>query len=439
MATVHPGTASLASASSTGLLQDPAQTVTCPFCKTRLSYQSVPDSSVQQFPCPSCAENLIVLNPEARPTDEAIVDFRAVDPTGSLDMSRRLAGIAVAILASLLNYALLLGVTYWMFAQIKGTHDPYNIDELILSPYILRSNGWTPLHLAAARGDLPAATVLLAETDAIDRRNGSGRTALHEASKRGHTEVAALLLQHGANPNAKGKQGYTPLLAAAERGHADTIAMLLSRDADLRATCACGDSALHRTVRQGHVAAAQTLLEHGIPVNQKTHGQTALEIALLNQDDELVQLLRAHGGKEFSQAKRHREKGIALQKLGRIDQALFAYAEALNLDPDDPVVYYGRGTALMQKQAAEEALIAFQTAIGLDPTFLDAYGAATQVFAHRQQWDQALALWDRYLAYEPQNGRALFERSVIKRAKGDTQGFLHDIQRACAFGHRPAC
>jgi tetratricopeptide (TPR) repeat protein len=215
--------------------------------------------------------------------------------------------------------------------------------------------------------------------------------------------------------------------------------MLLSHGADLRAACSSGDSALHRTVRQGHVAVVQTLLEHGIPVNQKTHGQTALEIALLDQNDDLVQLLRAHGGKEFSQARAKREKGMSLQTLGRIDQALFAYAEAINLDPDDPIAYYDRGTALILKQASDEALIAFQAAISLDPTFLDAYGAATQVFAQRHQWDQALALWDRYLAHQPQNGRAHFERSIIKRAKGDTQGFQHDIQRACAFGHQAAC
>ncbi|MBI4001439.1 MAG: ankyrin repeat domain-containing protein [Nitrospira defluvii] len=439
MATVHPGTASPAPASSTGALPDHAQTVTCPFCKTAASCPLVPDSALQQFPCPSCAENLIVLNPEARPTDEDMVAPHSDDTTGSPDMSRRMAGIAVAVLACLLNYALLSGVAYWMFNQIKATHDPYNIDELMLSPLILRSNGWTALHLAAARGDVATTTVLLAETDPIDRRNGSGRTALYEASKRGQTPVVALLLQHGANPNAKTKQGYTPLLAAAERGHADTIAVLLSNRADLRATCTCGDSALHRAVRQGHLAAAQALLEHGIPVNQKTHGQTALEIAQLDEDDDLIHLLRTHGGKEFSQAKAHREKGMAFQKLGQIDKALFAYAETLNLDPDDPIAYYDRGTALIQKEALDEALIAFHAAIDLDPTFLDAYGAATQIHMQRHQWDQALALWDRYLVRQPQNGRAHFERSIIRRAKGDTQGFMHDLQQACASGHQPAC
>ena len=357
----------------------------------------------------------------------------------AIDLSRRLTGIVVAVLACLLNYALLSGMAYWMFGQIKTTHDPYDIDALLLSPFILTSNGWTPLHLASARGDLAAATSLLAEGGTVDRRNGNGRTALYEASKRGHTPVVTLLLQYGANPNTRTKQGDTPLLAAAEQGHAETITALLSGGADLRATCTCGDSALHLAARLGHRAAAQTLLEHGISANQKSLGETALEIAQHNEDRELIELLRARGGKEFSQAKAHRAQGIAFQKKGQIDKALFAYAEALNLDPDDPEAYYDRGTALLQKDAPDEALIAFHAAIRLNPTYIDAYRAATSVHTMRHQWDQALTLWDRLLAQQPRNGRAHYERSIVKRAQGDSSGFLQGLQQACSLGYQAAC
>jgi predicted RNA-binding Zn-ribbon protein involved in translation (DUF1610 family) len=441
MATVPPGTAAPASASWTGSRPDHAQGVTCPFCKTVISCPVASGDALQQFPCPTCGENLIVLNPEVRPADGVTV---AVAPhvdstTGTTDLSCRAAGIAAAVLACLLNYALLSGVAYWMFTQIKATHDPYDIDELMLSSVILRSNGWTPLHLSAARGDAATTTWLLTQANGMDRRNGSGRTALHEASKRGHTPVVALLLQHGADPNTKATHGSTPLLSAAERGHADTIALLLSHGAHLGAIYDSGDSALHGAVRQGHLDAAQILLDRGIPVNQKTRGQTALEIAQLVEHDDLAQLLRAYGGKEFSQARRHRDEGMAFQRSGQIDKALFAYAEALNVDPDDSWAYYNRGTALTQKGSLDEALIAFDAAIRLDPTFFDAYRVASHVQAQRQQWDRALDLWDGYVAHQAKNGRAYFERSFIRRSKGDTQGFMQDLQQACALGHQPAC
>ena len=345
----------------------------------------------------------------------------------------------MAVLACVLNYVLLSGMTYWMLGQIKTTHDPYDIDGLVLSPFILKANGWTPLHFAAARGDLSAAASLLADGQVVDQRNGQGRTALLEAAKRGHTALVPLLVQHGANPNAKGKQGYTPLLVAAEQGHADTIETLLINGADIRATSISGDSALHRAVRRGHLAAAQRLLEGGIPVNQKSHGDTPLEIAQHDEDQELVALLREHGGREFSEAKARRAQGIAFQKNGQIDNALFAYAEALNLDPDDYESYYGRGTALLHKDSPDEALIAFHATIRMNPTYINAYSAAASVYTMRGQWDQALNLWDQFLIHQPQHGRAYFERAIVKRGKGDSAGFLQGLQQACTLGHQAAC
>ena len=436
MTTVLPGAALAASPAL--IPSDLTQTVICPFCQAITSYAPVAGHPLHQFPCPSCRANLLVLNPAGPATDEDR-STRSWDGDLPIDLSRRLAGLAVAVLACALNYVLVVGMAYWMLGQMKTTHDPYDIDTLVLSPFILKANGWSSLHLAAARGDRSEAAVLLAEGHAVDQRNGHGRTALFEAAKRGHTDVVTLLLQHGANPNAKGTQGFTPLVTAAEQGHADTIEVLLANGADIRATCTCGDSALHRAVRRGHLAAAQTLLEGGIPVNQKSHGETPLEIALHDGDPELIALLRAHSGREFSDAKAKRAEGIAFQKHGQIDKALFAYADALNLDPDDDEAYYGRGTALLQKDAPDEALIAFHAAIRLNPTHFNAYSAAASVHTARGQWGQALTLWDQFLTHQPQHGRAYFERAIVKRGQGDSAGFLHGLQQACALGHQAAC
>ncbi|MDR4473234.1 MAG: ankyrin repeat domain-containing protein [Nitrospira sp.] len=111
----------------------------------------------------------------------------------------------MATLACLLNYVLLSTLGFWMFGQITIIHDPYDVDALVLSPVIVKANGWTPLHLAAARGDLPLAASLLDDGAPVDQPNGNRRTALYEASKRGRTAVVTLLLNRGANPNARGK------------------------------------------------------------------------------------------------------------------------------------------------------------------------------------------------------------------------------------------
>ncbi len=233
-------------------------------------------------------------------------------------------------------------------------------------------------------------------------------------------------------------EDHTPLLAAAEQGHADTIAMLLTNRADLRAAGLNGDSALHLAVRQGHLPVARMLLERGIPVKQKTHGQTALEIAQRDENQDLMQLLHARGGKDFSQARTHRDQGWHSRNCGRLTGRCLLTLKRSTWILMTPKPVTTAAWLSSQKDSVDEAFIAFDAAMEFNPTFFDAYGAATRVHVQRHRWDKALALWDRLLARQPQNGLAHFERSIVRRAKRDTKGFMDDLQQACAFGHQAA-
>lgn len=442
MATVLPGSAS--AALSPEHASDLLQSVECPFCHASTPYGLEGDGNCVQIPCGTCGNNLILL-PQ---NDDQAVDKPLAPPSSEpaepaisseIPFAQRRLGILVAFLAGLLNYLMLASLAGAVFTQAQQTHDPYDVDEALLSPFILRSNGWTSLHLAAARGDLDTASALLAEGVEIDALNNRGRTPLYEASKRGQAEVVALLLQHGADPNIRGVQGFTPLLAAAEFGHAPVIGLLAAKGANVSALCDCGDSALHRAVHHGNLQAAQVLLDLGINVNRKSHGQTALELAEEREDQELIELLRRYGGREFKAAKAHLTRGLTLQKKGLYDAALLAYAEALALDPDYSDAYFNRGMALMGKGSHDEAVIAFRTVMELDPYRIDAYGHTAWIHGQRKQWDQGLALWDRYLALQPTDGRGYYERSFFKRAGGNPKGFMDDLQRACTLGYHKAC
>ncbi|SIO62125.1 Ankyrin repeat [Singulisphaera sp. GP187] len=76
------------------------------------------------------------------------------------------------------------------------------------------TNGWTPLHLAAVRGHVDKARLLLEAGARVNQRieiDGC-ETPLMEAAAMGHPAVVGLLLEYGADPRLRDSvHNYTPL------------------------------------------------------------------------------------------------------------------------------------------------------------------------------------------------------------------------------------
>jgi uncharacterized protein len=66
-------------------------------------------------------------------------------------------------------------------------------------------NGWTPLHMAAARGYLEKAHLLIDAGARVNERKviDAGETPLMEAAHQGHPAMVRLLLDHGADPSMR--------------------------------------------------------------------------------------------------------------------------------------------------------------------------------------------------------------------------------------------
>jgi|SRR5659263_64076 len=60
-------------------------------------------------------------------------------------------------------------------------------------------------------------------------------------------------------------------------------------------------------------------------------------------------------------------KGLALARLGKIDEALACYAKALEITPNDHVFLINKGNLLYKKENPEDAFKAFQLAYELNP------------------------------------------------------------------------
>lgn len=87
----------------------------------------------------------------------------------------------------------------------------------------------TPLHMAAARGDVPMIAGLLAiGAVAVGMKDSSGGTALFVAAESGFAQACELLLQGGADVLASNRAGETPLYIAALRGHSAAVGIMLA-------------------------------------------------------------------------------------------------------------------------------------------------------------------------------------------------------------------
>ena len=114
------------------------------------------------------------------------------------------------------------------------------------------------LHAVALCGNAPKVWVLV---DKGEDPNAEiwGWTPLHIAAAKGHADTALELIKAGACPNPKSPHGVSPLHIAAYHGKTKTACVLINACAKLNAKDEDGNTPLHIAVRNGHTETAQAL------------------------------------------------------------------------------------------------------------------------------------------------------------------------------------
>jgi ankyrin repeat protein len=185
-------------------------------------------------------------------------------------------------------------------------------------------NDYTPLHLAAAHGDLRAVDILLAhgadpnaithiddmETPlevaaaaghqaVVDRlRPLTTRPDWERASRAGDVATLKRMLLKGHDINARDGYGLTALMRAAHAGQLDTVGWLIARGADLNHTSKFHLSALMLAVIAGHPQIARVLVGAGADTTIRGtgapgfHGKTAADLADARGDKRLAAFIR---------------------------------------------------------------------------------------------------------------------------------------------------
>ena len=165
------------------------------------------------------------------------------------------------------------------------------------------SEGLTPLHVAAAAGNLPVVDVLLragADSSVPSTQSGrmhGGETALIAAARAGHDAVVDTLLRSKANVNQTKISGdVCALFVAAQEGHVDVVQTLLRRHADPTLRSRKGTSALCAAATQGHENVVQCLVNLKGMVNvEDENGITPLCMASARGHTSILKCLLRNG------------------------------------------------------------------------------------------------------------------------------------------------
>ena len=122
---------------------------------------------------------------------------------------------------------------------------------------------------------------------------------LAEVSNSCDPALCRQFLVWGADVNVRDEDGCTPLLWAVLAGSRPTVELLLEHGAPVNDSNHDQETPLHWAATIGHVEIAVLLLKRGANVNARdAFDVTPLRSATLNEDEEMIELLKRYGAAE---------------------------------------------------------------------------------------------------------------------------------------------
>jgi tetratricopeptide (TPR) repeat protein len=85
-------------------------------------------------------------------------------------------------------------------------------------------------------------------------------------------------------------------------------------------------------------------------------------------------------------------KGAAFYDEGKIDDAIDAFKETLEIDPEESEAHYYLGNAYADKEMLDEAIAMYKNAVEYNPEFVDAYLNLSMLYLDMDLIDEAISL-----------------------------------------------
>jgi tetratricopeptide (TPR) repeat protein len=97
----------------------------------------------------------------------------------------------------------------------------------------------------------------------------------------------------------------------------------------------------------------------------------------------------------------HNNLGSALNELGKYDEAIAHYNEALRIRPNFAEPHYNLGTALARQGKLKEAISHYTEALRIEPGYAEACNNLGEVLRQQERYDEAISYYSRALQLKP--------------------------------------
>lgn len=125
----------------------------------------------------------------------------------------------------------------------------------------------------------------------------------------------------------------------------------------------------------------------------------------------------------------HSLRAEAHERLGDSDDALDDHTRAVELDPEDPRGYLGRGRFFLRHGDPDRAIDDFSEAVRLRPDLCQGYLERGQALLAREEPDAALDDFDEAVRWAPDEPAVFFARGQVRLALGRTDEALQDLDQ----------
>ena len=129
-------------------------------------------------------------------------------------------------------------------------------------------------------------------------------------------------------------------------------------------------------------------------------------------------------------ANAHCNLGVALERQGRIDEAISEFREALRIDPFHAGAHCNLGAALARQGRFDEAIEHFRKALELKPNYAEAHVNVGGALANRGRFEEAAAHFQKALEIDPRHAEAWSNLGLIAMKLGRPAEAIANFRKA---------